>query len=131
MKTQIDLNALNGQELTSVMVMTNCVRLQFAKYPLREDGRLTDEALIDIDSGFELVRQTRKVIGKVSSDRVAFREAAGHLVSLIEHRIADIRMLADRQLRISFSDNSELTLLINEHGFESYRIHASQKSVTV
>lgn len=124
------LEALVGQELSQVCIGRHHLRMRFiklravvAKVPKYQDG-----ANIDVEAGFRLLTASGQVVSAVNSDLAA---GTAGLTQLLVQTVTSVQRLPNNELRLHFSDNSELVLLVDSQGFESYHLHVDGESVDV
>lgn len=117
-----DLDDLVGQELTSITVATNNIRLSFVKYPFSVESGFESEASIDIQAGFKVRTNTESY--EADSDNIAqLRQQGGRLVGLIERAIVEVDQLPGGELFLCFDDGARLEISVNKEGFESFQLH--------
>ena len=124
------LDALVGQQLTQICIGRHHVRMSFiklrgvvAKVPKYQDG-----ANIDVEAGFRLLTASGQVVSAANSDLAA---GSTGLTQLLDQTVTIVQRLSNNELRLQFSDNSELVLLVDPQGFESYHLHVDGESVDV
>jgi hypothetical protein len=124
------LEELVGQELSQISIGRHHLRMSFiklnavvAKVPKYQDG-----ANIDVEAGFRLLTASGQVVSADNSDLAA---GTAGLTQLLEQTVASVQRLPNNELRLQFSDNSELALLVDPLGFESYHLHIDGESVDV
>lgn len=114
---------LSGQELSSVLIATNSVRLQFVKYPLLPNGRFTDACLIDIEHGFELTSSDEREVFLSKEGIAAFRVGASGLVRMIEQLVVEAVCSPEGNLQLRFDGGQYLSILQGDDGFEGFAVH--------
>ena len=114
---------LMGQELSSVSVETNFVRLQFVKYPLLPSGRFTDACLLDIEHGFEVASSDGREVFLLKDGVTAFRIGASGLVRMIEQLVVDAVWSPEGNLQLRFDGGHYLSILQGDDGFEGFAVH--------
>lgn len=114
---------LMGQELSSVSVETNAVRLQFVKYPLLPSGRFTDACLIDIEHGFEVASSDGREVFLSKEGVAAFRVGASGLVRMIEQLVVEAVWSPEGNLQLRFDGGHCLSILQGDDGFEGFAVH--------
>jgi len=114
---------LMGQELSSVSVETNAVRLQFVKYPLLPSGRFTDACLIDIEHGFEVASSDGREVFLLKDGVTAFRVGASGLVRMIEQLVVEAVWSPAGNLQLRFDGGHCLSILQGDGGFEGFVVH--------
>lgn len=122
MTTDIEVSRLVGQELSSVLVATNSIRLQFVKYPLSPSGAFEDSALVEIEHGYE-VTQAGSHTAQFLRDGIAeFRNGAGLLLRLIERTVKHASQSSNGDVDLVFDDGSCMRLLVSDEGFEGFHV---------
>lgn len=119
---ECDMKKLIGQEMSSVTVATNYVRLVFVKYPFNREGGFESEASIDIEAGF-IVRTHTESYSADSRDIAQLRRQGGYLVDLIGRTVTDVNQRPSGELLMRFDDSVDLEISVNKEGFESYHVH--------
>ena len=102
---------LPGQELSSVLIATSSVRLQFVKYPLLPNGRFMDACLIDIEHGFELASSDECEVFLSKEGIAAFRVGASGLVRMIEQLVVEAAWSPAGNLQLRFDGGHCLSIL--------------------
>ena len=114
---------LPGQELSSVLIATNSVRLQFVKYPLLPNGRFMDACLIDIEHGFEVASSDGREVFLLKDGVTAFRVGASGLVRMIEQLVVEAVRSPEGSLQLRFDGGHCLSILQGDDGFEGFSVH--------
>ena len=99
------------------------LRTVVAKMPKYQDG-----ANIDVEAGFRLLTASGQIVSAANSDLAA---GTAGLTQLLDQTVTSVQRLPNNELRLAFSDNSELVLLVDSQGFESYHLHIDGESVDV
>lgn len=121
---------LIGQELIQVCIGSHHVRLNFSKPQMVIAGvqKWEDGAAIDLEAGFALREKTRSAIFATND---ILGHQAGSLTALLGQRIAAVKKLDNNELLLLFSNGSELQLVTDPEGFESYHLHIEGDTVDV
>jgi hypothetical protein len=115
------LNAFVGQELSHLMIGRHHLTMNFirirtivANVPKYEDG-----ARLDIEAGFHFQTVSGESILANNSD---IATGAGSLTELLGKTILEVQRLPNNELKIKFSNDSEIVLIVDPQGFESYSL---------
>ncbi len=122
MTIDFDLARLAGQELSSVLVSTNSIRLQFVKYPLSKTGNFEDSVAIDIEHGYETSSPTTPAV--LQCDGIEkFRLGTCSILGHIEHIVKRAEYSSNGDLHLLFDDEFSLRILKGDDGFEGFQVH--------
>ena len=110
-----DLESFKGAELTSIAVWKFGVTLAFNNEP----------RAITIESGVEFRSQGRIEVYH-QEIIVAF---GARILSLMNRRVVELRVTADKILSFEFDEGSVLTLRPDDTGYESYTVNLPNGSV--
>ena len=124
------LERLIGQEVTQICIGSHDIRINFYKV-MGEAGNLNkweSGASIDIETGFIFQIGDSPALVSVNE---TLGENAGCLTRLLRQWVVSTDRLQDNQLVLRFSNKSELKLLVDEQGFESYHLQIDGKTIDV
>src|SRR4051794_16638285 len=110
MSNHVEIQRLVGQELSSVAVSSNSIRLQFVGYPLATNGQFRDAAVIEIEHGYEIVSDQGSVSVVQSDGLTAFRREAAGFLCLIEKTVRAASIGGHGELQLVFSDGANVLL---------------------
>ena len=125
---EFPLNSLVGQEVTQICIGSHHIRINFYKRSsqLALPNKWEEGAAIDIEFGYELIFPDLST-QKVSNEYLG--EKSGCLTSLLKQVITALEKLPDNEIMLQFSNGSELKLLTDKQGFESYHLHIEGQSI--
>lgn len=124
MTIDFDIARLAGQELSSVLIATNSIRLQFVRYPLSKTGAFADSAVIEIEHGYETSSPSAHVM-LLRDDIERFRVCVSPILQRIEHTVKRAEHSPDGALHLIFDDEFRLRILPGDDGFEGFHLHRS------
>ena len=122
MTNNFDFFRLIGQELTSVLVATNSIRLQFVKYPFSKSGEFKDSTVIEILHGYEANSPGASTV-RLRDGIDKFRACACPILKCIEHSVKRAELSPDGDLHVIFDDEFSLRILVGDDGFEGFHVH--------
>lgn len=122
-----DLKRLIGQQLTSVWVATNTISLYFLKYPLSKTSKPKDSVTIRINHGYEITIGSALAIFRLEDSIEQFRNGAGAILSLIEHRVCSAISSPEGDIDLNFVKGQSLRILYGDDGFEGFHLFADEK----
>lgn len=123
MTDRSQLTRLPGQELSSVLVATNSVRLEFVKYPLLPSGEFTDTCVIEIEHGFDVASDGERRSYRSADSMAAFREGAFNLVRMIESVVVEAQCSPEGDLLLHFAGERCIRIVRGDDGFDGFAVH--------
>lgn len=123
MSDHIEIQRLVGLELCSVTVSSNSIRLQLAGYPLGRSGQFRDAAVIEIEHAYEITSAQGSVSVTQEDGLESFRQESSGFLQLIEKSIDNASFGTQGELKLVFSEGTNVRLLRSDEGFESFHIH--------
>lgn len=110
------LNQLVAQELNQLAIGRHSLSLNFAR------------DRVDIEAGFEYQTEGGPMIRAGNSDLAT---PAANLFPLLGQRVTDVAQLPNNELRLQFGESRSLTLMVDDHGYESYHLFVGGQYVTI
>ncbi len=123
MSNHVETQRLIGQELSSVTVSTNSIRLQFVAYPLATNWQFRDAAVVEIEHGYEIASDQGAIAVFQGDGLVHFRHGACGFLYLIEKSAKAVNIGEHGELVLIFSDDASVRLPVSCEGFDTYHIH--------
>jgi hypothetical protein len=123
MLTDVDLKRLVGQELSSVTISTNSIRLQFVRYPLSSAGHFLDSAVVEIEHGYEVRSGSGNTVAIYRDGLIEFRTGAAALLQFIDLAIDDASISGTEDMNLTFRGSGEIRILASDEGFEGFQVH--------
>lgn len=125
MTIDFDLARLAGQELSSVLIATNSIRLQFVRYPLSRTGDFEDSTVVEIEHGYEASSPTAPAV--LLRDGIEkFRLGTCSILGHIEHIVKRAERSSNGDLHLLFDDEFSLRILAGDDGFEGFQVHGQR-----
>lgn len=124
------LTSLVGQEVTQICIGRHHARINFHKRSTELEllDKWEEGAAIDIESGYELIGLDLSFL-RTSNEELG--EKSGCLTTLLGQVVTAFEKLPNNEIMFRFSNGSELKLLTDKQGFESYHLHVDGQSIDV
>jgi hypothetical protein len=123
MLNHIELARFIEQELSSVLVETNSIRLQFVQYPLSKSGEFKDSAIVEIEHGFEVLANKDAITAIYNEGAEMFRKKASALLQFIEDVVVAANLTTSNDLELVFKSGGVVRVLESDQGFDGFHIH--------
>jgi hypothetical protein len=130
MHNEIDTQRLIGQELSSVSVSKNNIRLHFVRYPFSTvSAKFKDSAEIDIENGYEIISTSGHSVTAVQKDGDGVLHInAGVFLPFIERAIVSAKLTDTEDLDLIFDNGIGARILASNIGFEAYHVRMQSES---
>jgi hypothetical protein len=124
------LHELVTQELINLSIGRHSLAMAFTRVSAVVAGvpKYEDGASIWIEAGFTLETPSGEVI---TADNADLSLKGAHLLPLLEQQITSVDRQPNNQLSLKFSGGSELLLIVDEQGYESYHLQIAGESIDV
>lgn len=118
------------QELANLSVGRHSLTMTFTRVSAKVAGtpKYEDGASVWIEAGFRLETPSGEII---RADNANLSLKAAHLLPLLGQKITSVERQANNQLSLKFSGGSELLLIVDGHGYESYHLQIAGDSIDV